>query len=66
MFTPVATKPKPSSATTTAPFFPFRNLGSFGADGLRFFKTYVCNTPILNSLVACAWLAASMPKVIIV
>ncbi len=25
-------------------------------------RTYVCNTPILNSLVAGAWLAASMPN----
>jgi hypothetical protein len=40
---------------TTAPFFPFRKRGSYGADGLRFFKTYVCNTPILNSPVAGAW-----------
>ena len=24
-------------------------------------RTYVCNTPILNSRVAGAWLAASMP-----
>lgn len=32
----------------------------------RALKTYVCNTPILNSRVAGAWLAASMPMLIIV
>jgi hypothetical protein len=30
--------------------------------GYLLHRTYVCNTPILNSLVASAWLAASIPK----